>query len=106
VSTHAITVGESYEFVSEVQQEYQPAAKRLRNYTGQTVTVLEDLGRSDPESSRTYKVRAADGHEFTAWEEEISGWDKDLGQFFNPDGTYGPLAEKMIAEKQDEDDAA
>jgi hypothetical protein len=94
VSTHAITVGESYEFVSEVVEEYLPAAERLRNYTGQTVKVLEDLGRED-ETSRMYKVRAADGREFTAWEEEISGWDKNLGQYFNPDGTYGPNQEVL-----------
>jgi hypothetical protein len=87
--TRTITVGESYEFVSEV------ALEDLRKYTGQTVTVLEDLGQPDPEAGHTYKVRATDGHEFAAWEEEISGWDKNLGQFFNPDGTYGPDRETL-----------
>lgn len=105
VTREPIEVGKEYEFYAEMQQDYDPPAKRMRNYTGQKVTVvrpLRGLGEPDsesdwfeptedeqPEVSRGYIVRAADGREFTALEEELDGWDRDLGQFFWPDGTYG-----------------
>jgi hypothetical protein len=106
-----IVPGESYEFYAEMEQEYEPPEKRMRNYTGQMVMVVRNLrGRDDPESeydgpgpndvvdyeaedgpgcfevSRAFIVRTADGTEFTAMEEELNGWDKDLGQFFGPEG--------------------
>jgi hypothetical protein len=83
-------VGDVCTFYSEVRQEYEPAEKRLRRFTGQNVTVITALGKPDVDSSEQYTVRAADGTEFTAWWEELSGWDLALGQFFWPDATYGP----------------
>lgn len=85
-----IEIGETYEFYCEIQQEYDPVEDRFRNYTGQSVVVLSAAEMEDPDSSQMYRVRAEDGHEFDAWEEELNGWDRDLGQFFWPDGTYGP----------------
>lgn len=84
-----IKIGKSYEFYCEVQQDYEPTEKRLRQYTGQHVTVLWTW-TTEFGSSPVYKVRAADGREFTAHEEELNGWDRDLGQYFWPDATYGP----------------
>lgn len=80
-----IVVGSSYPFYSEVEQEYEPADQRLRRYTGQCVRVLGVEEKDDPDNSQTYMVRAADGREFTAWEEELNGWDFDLGQYFKPE---------------------
>lgn len=95
-----IEVGHSYEFYCEMQQEYEPPERRLRRFTGQTVTVLRNLRRDeydgpgdrdeDFETSRVFAVCAQDGTEFQAHVEELDGWDRDLGQFFWPDGTYGP----------------
>lgn len=100
-----IEVGEQYEFYAEMQQGLDPPDERMRNHTGQKVTVVRPLRGQDepnpesdwfeptedeqPEVSRGYIVRAADGTEFTALEEELNGWDHDLGQFFWPDGTHG-----------------
>lgn len=97
-----IEAGTSTTFYSEVQQEYLPAAERLSRFTGQEVTVLRQL-RSDEydgpgpgddpadfEVSPVFVVRAQDGTEFSAHVEELNGWDRDLGQFFHHDGTYGP----------------
>jgi hypothetical protein len=83
-------IGETCTFYAEVQQEYEPPEKRLRRFTGQDVVVTAELGKPDVDSSEQYTVRAADGTEFTAWWEELSGWDLELGQFFWPDATYGP----------------
>lgn len=85
-----IKVGQQYEFYSEMQQEYKPASGRNRNYTGQMVTVIKGPLPKDPDTSDLFVVRAADGREFDAYEEELTGWDKALGQYFWPDGTYGP----------------
>lgn len=88
-----IVVGQEYEFHAEMQESELPAGERMRNYTGQKVVVIsgpEKDDEGDPELSAYYKVRAADGREFTAAEEELNGWDKALGQFFWADGTYGP----------------
>jgi hypothetical protein len=98
-----IIVGESYEFYAEMQQDYDPPEQRMRNYTGQKVKVLSVNTDTDwfepyeengelvrPEVSKSFIVRAEDGFEFCAMEEELDGWDKDLGQYFWPDGTHGP----------------
>jgi hypothetical protein len=88
--TIPIEVGREYEFVSEVQEEYLPAEERLCNYTGQKALVLGLVEPSDdPEVSPLYNVRFPDGREAQVWEEELSGWDKALGQFFGPSGRYG-----------------
>jgi hypothetical protein len=83
-------VGDVCTFYSEVQQEYESPEDRLRRFTGQEVTVIAELGKPDVDSSEQFTVRASDGTEFTAWSEELSGWDLALGQFFWPDGTFGP----------------
>jgi len=86
-----IIVGRKYEFYAEMQQAEMPGDARMRNYTGQTVTVTSGpLPKDDDESSDLFKVRSEDGREFDAFEEELSGWNKALGQYFWPDGTYGP----------------
>lgn len=87
-----IAIGGRYEFYAEMQQEGEPAANRMRNYTGQTVTVigLEQERNDEAEEPPLYKVRADDGHEFIVQEDEINGWDNALGQYFWPDGTFGP----------------
>ena len=97
-----IAIGKEYEFYCEVQQVDEPADRRLRRYTGQAVTVVRHLtrdeydgpGPDDPDEafdvSRMFVVRAADSVEFEAHAEELNGWDRDLGQYFNADGTYGP----------------
>jgi hypothetical protein len=90
-----ILVDQRYTFFCEMQQEYEPVEERMRNYTGQQVTVIarewgpwEDKWTRD--DSIIYKVRADNGFEFLANEEELNGWDRDLGQYFWPDGTWGP----------------
>ena len=100
-----IVVGNQCEFYAEMRQEYEPPEKRMCKYTGQKVLIVRplDANESDwfepyeqdgelvePEVSRGFIVRADDGFEFTALEEELNGWDRDLGQFYNPDGTFGP----------------
>lgn len=94
-----IRVGQQYEFYSELQQSQDPPEERNRNYTGQMVTVIagplqEEEGDNGPDdeegASDLFRVRAADGREFEAYEEELTGWDKVLGQYFWPDGTCGP----------------
>lgn len=84
-----IKVGEQYEFVAEVMEEYEDAGVRLRNYTGQMATVLAENEDVDPEYGRSFRVRFADGREATAHEEELNGWDKALGQFYGPSGKWG-----------------
>lgn len=87
----AIVVGQQYEFHAEMQEAELPAPERMRNYTGQKVTVISGPEpKDDPESSDYFVVKAADGRQFTAAEEELNGWDKALGQYYWPDGTYGP----------------
>lgn len=91
----SIVVGQEYEFHAEMQEPELPAHERMRNYTGQKVAVISGPGpKDDPENSDYFVVRASDGREFTAAEEELNGWDKALGQFFWPDGTYGPSRER------------
>ena len=84
-----IRVGDVREFYSEVQEEYEPPEKRLRRFTGQTVTVI---GRPVDAADETtmFTVRADDGTEFEVHAEEIDGWDFEQGQYFWPDGTWGP----------------
>lgn len=88
----AIRVGERYEFYSTMQQEYLPPGERIRNYTGQMVTVIGGDEREfvSDEDDVMFKVRADDGFEFNAWDDELNGWFRDTGQFFWPDATYGP----------------
>lgn len=87
-----ISIGQRYEFFAEMQEAEKPAAERMRNYTGQSITVvaLAVPRIDDEEQPPLWRVRAADGREFLAQEEELNGWDKALGQYFWPDGTYGP----------------
>jgi len=93
VRREAIVIGKEYTFYSEMQQEYLPPNERIRNYTGQKVTVLSHFPDNDPDASTAFAVRASNGHIFTAMVEELNGWDYDLGQFFWPDATYGPTHE-------------
>lgn len=97
-----IEVGRSYEFFCEVQQDYVPPRERLRQYTGQIVEVVAienhpgDKDWDDEFSERTFKVRASDGREFSVHEAELNGWDRDLGQYFWEDATYGPNHDKTF----------
>ncbi len=86
--TVPIVVGQTYEFVSEVEQVELPRADRLCQRTGQTVTVLSQSEDVDEECSPLYSVRFEDGFEASEWEEELSGWDKGLRQYYLPDGTW------------------
>ncbi len=87
--TVEIVVGQSYEFVSEVEQEHLPLSEALCRFTGQQAIVLRlNTKDNDPCNSPLYDVRFPDGTEAQAWEEELSGWDKGLKQYFLPDGTY------------------
>lgn len=96
VERPAIVPGGKYTFYSEMQQEYEPPEKRLRQFTGQTVEVLSEQHTPNTntdwceDDSILYTVQASDGTIFTATMEELNGWDYDLGQYFWPDGTYGP----------------
>ncbi|ADV02167.1 MULTISPECIES: hypothetical protein [Comamonadaceae] len=91
-----IIVGRQYEFYAEMQQAEMPEHARMRNYTGQTVTVTSGpLPKDDDEGSDLFRIRAADGREFEAFEEELCGWNKAHGQYFWPDGTYGPDRDKQ-----------
>lgn len=93
----AIVVGQAFEFHAEMQEAQLPACERMRNYTGQKVVVISGPEpKNDPEQSDCFVVRAADGREFTATEEELNGWDKALGQFFWPDGTFGTSHERTF----------
>ena len=108
VERRPVVVGESYVFYAEMQQEYEPAEGRMRNYTGKLVTVVrnltteeydgpgpDDANDDDFDVSRAFIVRCAlDRREFTAMVEELNGWDRDLGQYFWPDATYGPAHER------------
>lgn len=86
-----ILVDQTYEFHAEMQEEYLPAGQRMRNYTGTMVTVLSGpLPKDDEGMSEYFKVRTHDGRELVVAEEEINGFGKALGQYFWPDGTYGP----------------
>jgi hypothetical protein len=102
-----IRVGERYPFYAEMQQEYEPPEKRLRNYTGQSVTVIaeadpQDRDDDDAVNVVAFVVRAEDGFEFTALAEELNGWDFDLGQYFWPDATYGPRHDRrFLANERD-----
>jgi hypothetical protein len=99
-----IVVGNYYTFFCEVQQEYEPPAKRLRRFTGQLVCVVKSHGKPDADSSEQYEVQAKDGTEFTVHEEEINDWDRDLGQYFWPDATYGPGHDaKFLSNERDND---
>src|SRR4051812_23345481 len=103
-----IEVGRQYPFFCEMQQEYEPSEKRMRNYTGQLVTVVRHLSSTEYdgpgpddddegfEVSRAFIVRAKDGFEFQAMVEELNDWDRDLGQYFWPDATYGPERNTMF----------
>lgn len=93
-----IVVGQQYQFFAEMQESELPAAERMRNYTGQMVTVIlgPEFDEHDPETGTYFKVRAADGREFTAALEELNGWGKALGQYFWPDGTYGPIRDQRF----------
>ena len=90
-SPELILVGQKYPFYAEMQQEYLPVSERMRNYTGTEVLVISECVVDDPENqSRFFIVETHDGRRFEAAEEELCGWDYHLGQYFWPDGTYGP----------------
>lgn len=99
-----IIIGATYTFYAEMMEEDKPTGERMRDYTGQSVVVMRQLTSEEsdwfepyqengelvePEVSRGWIVRADDGREFTALEEELNGWDFDLGQFYGPSGTWG-----------------
>jgi hypothetical protein len=92
----AVVIGNEYEFYAEMQQAEMPAHERMRNYTTQKVTVIAGPLPKDPETSDLFVVRAADGREFEAYEEELNGWDKALGQYYWPDGSFGPERDKQF----------
>jgi len=87
-----IIAGNQYTFYSTMQEEYMPPEKRMRNYTGKLVTVIEH-SNANLEGEEGYepmfRVRAANGFEFDAYEGELNGWFCDTGQFFWPDATWG-----------------
>jgi len=83
-NTVQIVIGKEYEFVSEVEETGTEPGLRLRSYTGQMALVLSLVEDNDPDNSPLYNVRFADGREAQAWEEELNGWDKALGQFYRP----------------------
>lgn len=88
-----VVPGQEYEFYAELQQAEEKPEERMRNYTGQRVKVLLQWVKEDPDNDDgpdLYEVQASDGRIFTATLEELNGWDKALGQYFWPDGTYGP----------------
>lgn len=85
----AVEVGGRYRFFCEVLDDLESPEERLRRFTGQGVKVIRTVEVDDPDRPPAYVVRADDGTEFTAQEEELSGWDYALDQFFWPDGTYG-----------------
>lgn len=92
-----IIVGQSYLFYAEMMEENKLAGERMRDYTGQSVVVVrgltsEESDCSAPDVSRGFVVRAKDGREFHALEEELNGWDRDLGQFYGPSGRWGDLS--------------
>lgn len=87
-ASKSVAIGQEYEFVSEILQEYDPEEERLRMRTGQKALVLA-LVETDPECSPLYRVRFPDGYEAEVYEEELSGWDKALGQFYGPSGVFG-----------------
>lgn len=115
-----IEIGRQYPFFAEMQQEYEPPEKRMRNYTGQLVTVIAWTNKAEFEEQEAaireevrngqwpsfdeaerefgprYLVRAKDGFEFEAQIEELNDWDRDLGQFFWPDATYGPRHDRAF----------
>lgn len=91
-----IKVGGVYIFFCEMQEEYHLASDRLRNYTGQAVTVI-----AETEGHEIWGVRAVDGKEFPARTEELNGWDFELGQYFWPDGTYGPNHDTQFQTEED-----
>ena len=84
-ATVKVVIGGTYTFYSEVQQSDLPPEERLRRFTGQNVLVVSLLWAGDGESSPRYMVRASDGTEFEAHIEELNGWDKALGQFYEPE---------------------
>lgn len=88
IETVEIELGKSYEFVSEVEQENLPVGERLCRFTGQQALILSLVAENDPDNSPLYNVRFPDGTEAQAWQEELSGYDKALGQFYRPDGSY------------------
>lgn len=85
-----IEVGRYYTFFCEMQQEYLPPDQRLRQFTGQLVCVTKKYIMVDVKSNQMYSVMTKDFMEITVAEEEINDWNRDLGQYFWPDGTYGP----------------
>lgn len=120
-----IEIGRQYTFYSTMQQDYEPPEQRMRNYTGQLVTVLawenEDEWREEQaqiaievargettqedatrEIEPLFKVRAKNGFEFSANDGELNGWFCDTGQFFWPDATYGPEHDEafLVNERQ------
>jgi hypothetical protein len=85
-----VEVGKSYPFYSTLEG-VDGYGIQCRKYTGQTVFVIND--ETDPEAfqetrERIFKVRAADGTEFSAWEGELNDWFFDTGQYYSTDGKW------------------
>lgn len=57
-------------------------------WSGQRVTIL-DPAEVDIESEPAFRVRAADGHEFTAFQGELDGFYFDTGQYVGH-SDFGP----------------
>jgi hypothetical protein len=82
-----VKVGERREFYSTLQGA-DAAGIKVRNYTGQTVEVVKDISDTvEPVEPGGYTeplfvVRAPDGVEFDAWQEELNGSVKKGGAFY------------------------
>lgn len=95
IEREQIVIGNQYEFYCTLHGK-DGSGKLPRLFTGQTVTVLEHTNGeyADEEGYEPqYLVRTASGCEIVVWEGELDDWFKDTGQFYNPDGTYGPNKE-------------
>jgi hypothetical protein len=79
-----IIVGMFYPFYSELEQETFPWNERDRRFSGTAVQVIsmDDSENIEGNPIHIYTVRAHDGSTFVALDEELNGWDFDLGQYF------------------------
>lgn len=81
-----IVSGARYPFYSSAQDTNQndnlPGGYRA--YSGQFVEVLGQTHKGGEDTTPLYLVRADDGNEFEAYEDELNGWAFDTGQWFPP----------------------
>lgn len=82
-----IGLGKFYRFYSDCVECKTENGNLIRAYSGQEVEVLEETTMSDAAAvnqMRTYKVRANNGDTFTANQDELNGWNFDIGQWVGP----------------------